>query len=138
MALNVYEGMFILDSARFGRDPEGVANQITKLVEDVGGEIIVSRLWEERRLAYPINGQRRGVYWLTYFQVDSAKMEELNRSSSLFDANLRHLFIKIDARIVDALVEHAKAGPAALQDRPLPEVEVDDETEEAVSVEDEA
>lgn len=127
MALNVYEGMFILDSGRFARDPDNVSGQITKLVQDAGGEILVSRLWEERRLAYPINGQRKGVYWLTYFRLDSLQLAELNRQCGLYDANLRNLFIKIDPRIVDALVEHAMAGPAAMQDRALPEVE---ETEE--------
>ncbi|MDO4576002.1 MAG: 30S ribosomal protein S6 [Planctomycetia bacterium] len=125
MALNVYEGLFILDSSRFSRDPDNVSGQVTKLIQDAGGEILVSRLWEERRLAYPIEGQRKGVYWLTYFRLDSLKLAELNRQFGLYDANLRNLFIKIDARIVDAMVEHALAGPAAMQDRSLPEVEED-------------
>lgn len=127
MALNVYEGMYILDSGRFARDPDAISGQITKLIQDAGGEILVSRLWEERRLAYPIHGQRKGVYWLTYFRLDSANLEELHRQFGLFDANIRHLFIKIDPRAVDALVEHALAGPAAMQDRELPELDTEDE-----------
>ncbi|MDO4569430.1 MAG: 30S ribosomal protein S6 [Planctomycetia bacterium] len=125
MALNVYEGMFILDSARFARDQEAVSAQVTKLIQDAGGEILVSRLWEERRLAYPIKGHRKGVYWLTYFRLDSLALAELNRQCGLWDSNIRNLFIKIDPRMVDALVEHALAGPAALQDRQLPEVGVE-------------
>ncbi len=132
MALNVYEGMFILDSGRFARDPEGIAAQVNKLVTDAGGEILVSRQWEERRLAYPINGQRKGLYWLMYFRLDSLNLAELNRQFSLFDANIRNLFIKIDPRIVDELVKHAEAGPAAMQDRQLPEL--DDDEEEMPSV----
>lgn len=129
MALNVYEGMFILDSGRFARDPEGISAQLNKLVGEAGGEIFVSRLWEERRLAYPIKGQRKGVYWLMYFRLDSLKLVELNRQFELFDANIRNLLIKIDPRIVDELVEHAIAGPVAMQDRQLPEIE---EEEDAV------
>ncbi len=129
MALNVYEGMFILDSGRFARDPEGISAQLNKLVGEAGGEILVSRLWEERRLAYPIKGQRKGVYWLMYFRLDSLKLVELNRQFELFDANIRNLLIKIDPRIVDELVEHAIAGPIAMQDRQLPEIE---EEEDAV------
>lgn len=115
MAQNVYEGMFLLDSARFSRDPDGIAAQISKLVEDAGGEMLVSRFWEERRLAYPVEGQRKGVYWLTYFRADSQSLTELNRQCQLFDANLRHLFIKIDERLVDSMVAHALAGPAVPQ-----------------------
>ena len=131
MALNVYEGMFILDSGRFARDPEGIAAQVDKMVQDAGGEILVSRQWEERRLAYPIKGQRKGLYWLMYFRLDSQNLAELNRQFSLFDANIRNLFIKIDPRIVDQLVAHAEAGPAAMAERQLPEIDEDEDgTEE--------
>ena len=123
--------MFILDSGRFARDPEGIAAQVDKMVQDAGGEILVSRQWEERRLAYPINGQRKGLYWLMYFRLDSLKLAELNRQFSLFDANIRNLFIKIDPRIVDQLVAHAEAGPAAMAERQLPEIDEDEDgTEE--------
>jgi small subunit ribosomal protein S6 len=51
---NVYEGMFILDTNRYARDPDGVSKQIPAMIEKLGGEMLVSRLWEERRLAYPV------------------------------------------------------------------------------------
>jgi len=131
LALNVYEGMFILDSGRFARDPEGIAAQVDKMVQDAGGEILVSRQREERRLAYPIKGQRKGLYWLMYFRLDSQNLAELNRQFSLFDANIRNLFIKIDPRIVDQLVAHAEAGPAAMAERQLPDIDEDEDgTEE--------
>ena len=135
MAQNVYEGMFILDSAQFSRDPEGISSQITKLVQDAGGEILVSRFWEERRLAYPVEGQRKGVYWLIYFRLDSLSLAELNRQCSLFNASLRHMFIKIDDRIVDSLVEHAKAGPTVTQNEERPAVDVEEEFVEEVVAE---
>jgi small subunit ribosomal protein S6 len=112
LAGTVYEGMFLLDSHRFGRDPEGVAGQIPNMIREAGGEILVSRLWEERRLAYPIKGRRKGTYWLTYFRVEGGKLTQINRQCQLSDSVLRVLFLKIDPRIVDALVEHARAGQA--------------------------
>ena len=113
MAIYVYEGMFLLESGRFGRDPESVSGQIPAMVSEVGGEILVSRMWEERRLAYPIRGQRKGTYWLTYFRVDGRRIPEIERKCQLSDSVLRALFIKIDPRIVETLVEHAKVGPTA-------------------------
>ena len=107
MAINVYEGMFIFDSGRYGRDPEAVTTEITKMVEEAGGEMLVSRLWEERRLAYPINGQKKGTYWLTYFRLEGQKLPTITRRSELNDNILRSLLLKVDPRIVDALVAHA-------------------------------
>ena len=112
MAVNVYEGMFILDSNRYSRDPEDVSGQIPKMIEAVGGEILVSRMWEERRLAYQIDGHRKGTYWLTYFRVDGKNIAALERECLLSDTILRVLFLKVDPRIVEPLVAHAQAGPA--------------------------
>ncbi len=107
MAINVYEGMFIFDSGRYGRDPEGVSGAIPRMIEEAGGEVLVSRLWEERRLAYTINGQRKGTYWLTYFRVEGQQLPKITRQSDLNDNVLRSLLLKVDPRIVDALVAHA-------------------------------
>ena len=133
MAAIVYEGMFILDSNRFGRDHETVSGQIPAMVEKFGGEMLVSRLWEERRLAYPIKGHRKGTYWLTYFRLDSTKLVELERQCQITDDILRVLFLKIEPRIVDALVAHALSAPVLV---PPPEaVKVrDDEIEDTIPV----
>jgi small subunit ribosomal protein S6 len=108
---NVYEGMFILDSNRFGRDPDGVSGQLTATIEKFGGEILVSRLWEERRLAYPIKGQRKGIYWLIYFRLDGQQLSLMRRQFEINEGLIRFLMLKIDPRIVDALVAHAQAAP---------------------------
>jgi small subunit ribosomal protein S6 len=105
--------MYILDSNRYGREPDALSDQIRRMIEDAGGTILVSRLWEERRLAYPINGQRKGTYWLTYFRLPGGKLSQIERNCQLSDSVLRALFLKVDPRIVDALVAHAQAGPAA-------------------------
>ncbi|MHC2069952.1 30S ribosomal protein S6 [Bremerella sp. T1] len=116
MAAYVYEGMFILDSNRYGKDPNGVSGKINALVEKLGGEILVSRMWAEQRLAYPINGQRRGTYWLTYFRLDSSQMDELNYACNINDDMLRYLFIKQDPRLVDMLIAHAEGHEFAGDD----------------------
>ena len=123
MAQNVYEGMFILDSNQYGRDPEGVSGQILQMIQRAGGEMLVSRLWEERRLAYPIKGQRRGTYWLTYFRLESGRLGEVHRQYQLSETILRALVLRIDPRIVDAMVAHAQTSqPAPAEPEPKPAV----------------
>jgi small subunit ribosomal protein S6 len=120
VAVNVYEGMFILDSNRYSRDQVGVSGQIAEMIEKLGGEILASRLWEERRLAYPVDGHRKGTYWLTYFKLESGQLPLLNRQCQLSDSIVRTLFLKVDPRIVEVLVSHALAGPASLRRAPEP------------------
>lgn len=113
MAAHVYEGMFILDSNRYAQDSHGVSGQIAKSIEQLGGEVLVSRLWDERRLAYPINGHRKGTYWLTYFRSESDQLVGLNRQLQLNDNVIRSLVLKVDPRIADTLVQYASSNTAA-------------------------
>ena len=113
MVENVYEGLFILDANRYGRDPGKVSGRVNELVEAQGGSLLVSRMWEERRLAFPIRGQRKGTYWLTYFRLAGENVTPLNESVQREDNILRHLVLKVDPRIVEALVSHAQAPTEA-------------------------
>lgn len=104
--------MIIFDSNRYARERAGLPAEVEKMIQGAGGEVLVSRLWEERRLAYPINGQRKGTYWLMYFRGPSSMLTGLNREWEISDGILRHLVLKIHPHLVDAVLEHAKAGPA--------------------------
>ncbi len=101
------------------------------------GEVLVSRLWEERRLAYPIAGQRKGTYWLIYFRGPTSMLTALNRQWEIHDGILRHLVLKVHPHLVDVVLEHAKAGPAppapvaVASGRPAEHVEVPDLDDES-------
>ena len=75
--------------------------------------MLAARLWDERKLAYPINGHKKGVYWLTYFKMPGGQLTALERQCEISDDIIRKLVLKIDDRIADALVQHALAGEAA-------------------------
>jgi small subunit ribosomal protein S6 len=66
-------------------------------------------------LAYPINGQSKGTYWLTYFRVDSGAIAELNHQTKLNESVLRSLVLVIDPRLVDTMVAHASGGAVATE-----------------------
>lgn len=110
MAEHTYECLAILDSNRYGREPDAVSGQIPEFVRRHNGEVLAHRLWEERRLAYPIDGHKRGTYWLTYFRLDSSHVQEIERQCRLSESILRILILKVEPRIADVLVEHARTG----------------------------
>src|SRR5438132_14287144 len=117
LAQNVYECMVIFDPNKYAQNPGGLGETIPELVTRFGGEVLVSRLWQEQRLAYPIGSHKKGAYWLTYFRLDSSKLVEVNREARINEVILRCLTLKVEPRLVDALVEHAEgtehANPAA-------------------------
>lgn len=123
----VYEGLFILDANRLARDRDGLPRDLNGLIEAAGGKIEVSRLWEERRLAYPIKGQRKGAYWITYFSLTTSKLTELTRACELQDGILRQLFVRLPDALVQPILDHAKG--IAVEE---PEAPADDAPKEAV------
>ncbi len=120
MAENVYEGLFILDANKFARDHDALVAEVEGMITAEGGEVLVSRLWEERRLAYPINGQRKGAYWLMYFRTDSQQITPLNRKCDLHEGVLRQLVLKIHPRLVEPILAHATDAPAAVEPEEAP------------------
>lgn len=110
---SVYECMFILDSNKYAKDAAKAGGQVGQLIEKCGGEVLVSRLWVEQKLAYPIEGHRKGTYWLSYFRLDRGQVGMFNRECQLNENIVRHLMLKVEPRLVETLVAHASGNAVA-------------------------
>ncbi len=106
MSQKVYECLFLLDSNRYARDSGSVSAGLSEPIEKLEGEVLASRLWNEQKLAYPINGHRKGTYWIIYFRIDGNRIPEFERACRLNDNILRNLTLVVDPRLVDVLVSH--------------------------------
>ena len=120
MAVNYYEGMFLLDSADFAADHDGMTKMLTDLVERVGGTIAAHRPWQDGRLAYEIKGRRKGLHYLIMFTMETSRMAELNRAIRLNEKILRVMFLSQPKVLFDATVhslapEEAEHGEQAEQ-----------------------
>lgn len=104
MSENLYEGMFLVESGRFASDPEGTAQNITGMIEKAGGTLVAHRPWQDGRLAYPINGHRKGLHYLAYFRMPGTGLKDLNRACRLNDTILRHIVINQPQTLFDAMV----------------------------------
>ena len=118
-----YEGMFLLDSNRFANDPDGTANELTGLLERVGATVEMHRPWQEGRLAYEIEGHRKGLHYLVMFRMPSRAVTELTRAVKLSDLIIRHLLITHEKAFFDMMAQAlAPDGPglpsAAAEERP--------------------
>ena len=134
MAENVYECMFIFNANAFARNPAAAQKAVEELIESADGEILASRLWNEQKLAFPIKGHRKGAYWLTYARVESTRLAKLNRSTQLNDSILRHLFVKLEPRLVAPMVAVAK-GEVPVVEEETPAAEAEAKPEAAAAAE---
>jgi len=114
MPANVYECMFLLDTNKVAGDVPAAAQQLHAILERNQAEVLASRPWDERRLAYPVRGQKKGLYYLVYFRTEGKNLVNIERDFALNETILRLLVIHIDPKLVDVMLalardEHALA-----------------------------
>src|SRR5438105_8016208 len=108
MAANVYECMFLLDPNKVAGDVPTAAKQLHTLLERNHAEVLASRPWDERRLAYPIKGHKKGLYYLTYFRTEGKNLLNLERDLALNELVLRYLVLHVDPKLVDIMLQLAR------------------------------
>lgn len=92
----LYEGLFLLNQQAAASDFAGCVNLMRQVFQRAEAELLVLRKWEERRLAYPIRGQRRGIYLLAYFKARGTQIPNIERDCLLSEQVLRNLIVRAD------------------------------------------
>ncbi len=90
-----YEGMFLFPQSATA-DLAGAADHVRECITRHGGEIVSLVKWDERRLAYDIKGNKRGVYFLAYFKAPTSQLVAIERDCVLSERLLRSLITKAD------------------------------------------
>ena len=109
IAKRLYEGLFLVDSALAASDWQGINNVIKKAIEKNDAEIVSLNKWDERKLAYEIEGKERGTYILCYFNAPPAKITLIEREVQLSELIMRVMILRTD-RMPQEMIE--KATPA--------------------------
>lgn len=91
--MRTYEAMFLFDSADAAKDLEGLEQIVVGILERYGAKLRLSGKWDERKLAYPIKKQRRGTYYLAYFDAPADSIMRMREDLLLEERVLRHLFL---------------------------------------------
>ena len=108
MPANVIECMVLLDTNKVAGDVPSAAKQLHGILERNQAEVLASRPWDERRLAYPINGHKKGLYYLTYFRTEGKNVVPIERDCALNETILRALILKVDPKHVDIMLQLAR------------------------------
>jgi small subunit ribosomal protein S6 len=109
----VYEGLFLFPQSATG-NLQAAVDHLNALFERAGAELISLAKWDERRLAYEIEGNKRGVYFLAYLRIAAPKMATFERACNLSERLLRSMVTRADH--LDLATMEAADGRAKLAD----------------------
>jgi small subunit ribosomal protein S6 len=90
-----YEGMFLFPQSA-SADLQSAVDHILEIISKGGAELISLCKWDERRLAYDIRGNKRGVYFLAYFKCDGKNLAAIERDARLSEKLLRSMITRAD------------------------------------------
>ena len=113
MPVNMYECMLMLDTTKVASDLQAAVQHIHASYEKHKAEVLASRPWDERRLCFPVNKQKKALFYLTYLQCDSQALLAIEHDLSLNEAVLRHLVLKIEPKLSETMLAIAR-DPHAL------------------------
>lgn len=137
-----YEAMFLIGQGAGSQLTEVIAS-IRQMIERAGGRLISMKKWDERRLAFEIDKQKRALYILAYFSAPTVNIVQIERGTNLSEQIMRVLITKADhlsedeMRAADALKDleaeaklratQPSAIPAVVTEVPTVPVDADDE-----------
>jgi small subunit ribosomal protein S6 len=90
-----YEAMFLIGQ-NVSADLTAVIQHINEILARGNAEVIAMRKWDERRLAYEIRGQKRGLYILVYFRAPGPDVAHIERDCNLSEKILRAMILRAD------------------------------------------
>ena len=93
--MNKYEIMFILKS----NEEEAIKSQVSELkaiITDMKGEIVEEKEMGNRKLAYPINKELNGYYYVINVNANNDAIAEFDRKARISENVIRHLIIRLD------------------------------------------
>ena len=90
-----YEGMFLFPQA-VTADLAAASDHVRESITRHGGEIVSLVKWDERRLAFDIKSNKRGVYFLAYFTATTSAIVSIERDCTLYELMLRAMIVKAD------------------------------------------
>ena len=97
-----YEAMFLLGQAQAADFAAAIAH-VRSLVEKHGAVIHAMRKWDERRLAFEIKKQKRGIFLLAFFSGPAERMGEIERACNLSEGIIRVLITRADHLTLDEM-----------------------------------
>ena len=94
--LKHYETMFIVKPTLTEEETVAQINAVKATIEKNGGEIAACDDMGSQQLAYEIEKNKRGYYFVIYFKGEPAGLAEIERNYRINENIMRFIFIKYE------------------------------------------
>jgi len=94
--LSAYELMYIVKPELDDQAVQQEIEKVGQLIQTNGGQLKKVTPWGKRRLAYTVKDNREGHYVVAEFDLDQAKVQEVDRVLKISDTVFRHLLVRQD------------------------------------------
>jgi len=131
--------MFLFPQAAIA-DLSGTIDHLKDILNRAEADVISIGKWDERRLAFDIKGNKRGVYIICYFRAPASRMAQFERDCNLSERIMRAMTLRADGvpdevmrsfgdenRLRDEMALRAQQGAAGDDDRDDDRRAVDDD-----------
>ena len=98
----LYEGMYVLNAHISDETRNHAFEKIKSGITNRGGEIVKIHDQGRRQLAYEIERQKEGYYYLVYFRLPTSDMTDLWQEYHLNDNLLRFITLQTD-KVMDEI-----------------------------------
>ena len=92
-----YEIMYIIRPNIEDEAKKALVERFNSILTDNGAELVETKDWGKRRLAYEINDFRDGFYTILKVQAEAAAVQEFDRLAKISEDIIRHMVIKEEA-----------------------------------------
>ena len=94
--MNKYEMMFIVKTTVEEDAAKKIAEELKSIITSMKGEITDSKDLGNKKLAYSINKEITGFYFVVDFNATNEIVSELDRKARINENVLRHMIIRLD------------------------------------------
>lgn len=92
-----YELMYIIQPQIEDEAKQALVQRFDEILTSNGAEIIESKEWGKRRLAYEINDFREGYYHIVKANADAQAIDEYTRLANINEDIIRHIAVREEA-----------------------------------------
>ena len=135
-----YEILYIVRPEVEETDLGDATKRVETLIESLDGSIQRTNVWGKRRLAYEVDHLKEGHYVLVDFQIEPARVPEIEATLKISDTVFRHLIVRKPVIKADAAggavaaIEPAAGAADESEPNPVAVTEPDGSEPEATTV----
>ncbi|MCH5166730.1 MAG: 30S ribosomal protein S6 [Erysipelotrichales bacterium] len=94
--MNKYEMMFIVKTTIDEAAVKTTVDNLKSIITSMKGEIIEEKDLGQKKLAYPINKEITGFYYVVDFNANNELITELDRKAKIDENVIRHMIISLE------------------------------------------